>query len=74
MHAGTRAVLLTFNAETFVSTVNPMIYWTNEKGGLSLQASVNLRITLVCGQFIPLTGLFLYQVFGEGFNISRAEM
>lgn len=71
--ADTTVLLLTFNAETFVSTVNPMIYWTNEKEGLSLQSSVNLRITLVCGQFIPLTGLLLYQVFGKGFNISIVE-
>lgn len=50
-----------------------MIYWTNEKEGLSLQSSVNLRITLLYSQFIPLKGLFLYQVFVEGFTISTAE-
>lgn len=73
MHTYSRALQLIFNAETFVSTVYPMIYWTNEKEGLSLQSSVNLRITLLYSQFIPLTGLFLYQVFVEGFTISTAE-
>lgn len=72
MHAYSGVLLLTFNAEMFVSTLYPMIYWTNEKG-LSLQSSVNLWITLVYSQFIPLTGLFLYQVSVEGFTISTAE-
>lgn len=73
MHTYSRAFQLIFNAETFVSTVYPMIYWTNEKEGLSLQSSVNLRITLLYSQFIPLKGLFLYQVFVEGFTVSTAE-
>lgn len=73
MHTYSRAFLLTVNAETFVSTVYPMIYWANEKEGLSLQSSVNLRITSVYSQFIPLTGLFFYQVFVEGFTISTAQ-
>lgn len=73
MHTYSRAFQLIFNVETFVSTVYPMIYWTNEKEGLSLQSSVNLRITLLYSQFIPLKGLFLYQVFVEGFIVSTAE-
>ena len=57
MHTYSRALWLIFNAETFVSSVYPMIYWTNEKEGLSLQSSVNLWITLLYSQFIPLSGV-----------------